>query len=527
MKPTQKRCANNRLGHAEFGLANLSAAKSANGIVHRCLTGFIALTLSSCVSDPPGAPLVESAPPANTGLSPDAGRTDPERTDPERPVSVRTYAFNDGPDLNPHKGWSTVRKNNWPESTVGFQYLSWREFEPKQDQFDFAKVEELINRPGTAGRHFTMRLYCDWKSNSEQSECPDWLYTDVGVKRIRSNGTSVTDYNDPKYVLEAVQAIQALAKQYDSDPRVHAFQLGVLGFFGEWHTSGLDPKGFYTISDATKNAILTAYKTSFTKAPLQGRYPWREPLLSSGGIGFHNDYFVPNNKHSDSFDQALEDGGQWRNGPIGGEVPPRDTEQIKAAEREALFNTPAGTNMIATGRYSTMDPGSYRVEVGGLHYAGYMRLHRAMGYNFQIQNATFPGSVLAATMPVTILAKNIGVAPFYYPWTTQIALLNAQGQPVAQGNADHQLMTTMPGTSFTLSQRLNLAGVLAGKYRVAIRIIQPGADLPKASPWKLTARNTYILFANEVPTVDGSWASNNSLQGGWSILGAVTVGAAK
>jgi hypothetical protein len=163
MKTTERRYVNNRFGHAEFGLTNLRATKGTSGIVQRFLTGAIAFILSSCVSDPTDAPLVESTPPANPSLSPDTGRTD----------TVRTYAFNDGPNVNPHKGWSTVRKNNWSESTVGFQYLSWREFEPKQNQFDFAKVEELINRPGTAGRHFTMRLYCDWKSNSEQSECPD------------------------------------------------------------------------------------------------------------------------------------------------------------------------------------------------------------------------------------------------------------------------------------------------------------------------------------------------------------------
>ena len=487
---------------------------------HRLFPGVIALMLSSCVSsDPPIAPVVESTPSANSSLSPDASLS---------PEAVRTYAFafNDGPSVNPHKGWSTVRKNDWPESTVGFQYLTWREFEPKQNQFDFAKVEELLNRPGTAGRHFTMRLYCDWKSTSKETECPDWLYKDVGVKRISRNGTSVTDYNDPKYVSEAVQAIQKLAERYDGDPRVHAFQLGVLGFFGEWHTSGLNPKKFYEITDDTKKKILTAYKTSFTKAPLQGRYPWKEPLLSSGGIGFHNDYFVPNNKHSDSFDQALDSGGQWRNGPIGGEVPPRDSEQTKADERKLLFNTSAGTDMIAKGRYSTMDPGSYRIENGQPNYAAYMRLSRAMGYNFQIQNATFADSVSAATtLPVTVLAKNIGVAPFYYPWITQIALLDDQGQPVAQGNADYKLKTAMPGIAFTLSQQLKLAGVRPGKYRVGIRIIQPGADLPNS--WKLTARNTYILFANDVPTVDGSWAGDHSLKGGWSILGAVSVGAVK
>ena len=35
-----------------------------------------------------------------------------------------------------------------------------------------------------------------------------------------------------------------------------------------------------------------------------GRYPWIEPLKSTGNIGFHNDYFGPV-PHSDEFDEAV------------------------------------------------------------------------------------------------------------------------------------------------------------------------------------------------------------------------------
>ena len=53
-----------------------------------------------------------------------------------------------------------------------------------------------------------------------------------------------------------------------------------------------------------------------------GRYPWREPLKSTGDIGFHNDYFGPV-PHSNEFDEAIFDGNKWIEGPIGGEYPPQ------------------------------------------------------------------------------------------------------------------------------------------------------------------------------------------------------------
>jgi hypothetical protein len=63
----------------------------------------------------------------------------------------------------------------------------------------------------------------------------------------------------------------------------------------------------------------------------------------------------------------------------------------------------------------------------------------------------------------------------------------------------------------------------SGVYKLAIRIIQPDADQAKDSVWKLDARNTYILFSNELPVIAGAWGSDNALIGGWSLLGEVTV----
>jgi len=451
--------------------------------------------------------------------------TAPTATVPTNTVVAHTYPKNSGPAVNPHKGWNSGWWNNFPESTVGFQYVSWGDFEPRQGEFDFAKVEAILGRPGSVGRHFILRLYGDWAPSDVNSNCPDWLFSQLGVKRLRGdNGSYITDYNDPNYVSEAVKAIQALAQRYNDDPRVHAFELGLLGYWGEWHTSGFSSGGVgYAISDTAKNAVISAYKTYFTKVQIQGRYPWREPLKSAGGMGFHNDYFVPNNGHSDEFDTALNTGGQWLNGPIGGEAPPRDASVV-AAERQALFATAKGDSMITTGRYSTMQPGAYRVTQGDAYYDAYLQLHRKMGYNFQIESANFPDSAsTTAAMPVQLLAKNTGVAPFYWDWTSQFALLNSQDEPVSQAVAEYRLSTVKPGDAFTLSSQLNPSGLAPGSYRLAVRLFQPGADQPKAQSWPLTARNTYILFANDLPTVDGNWASNQALKGGWSVLGTVTL----
>ncbi|MDY7575791.1 DUF4832 domain-containing protein [Actimicrobium sp. CCI2.3] len=439
-------------------------------------------------------------------------------------VVAHTYTKNDGPPKNPHKGWNSGNDYADNDATVGGQYLKWKDFEPNAGEFNFNVVEEVLNKEGTRGKHFTLRVFCDWDANDPTPAGPTWLYSEGVKKIIGADKTSITDYNDPIFVKEAVKAIEALGSRYDGDPRVHAFQLGFLGFWGEWHSVWFHyPDGTgYTIALETQNAIINAFKKYFPKSNLQGRYPWREPLKSTGGIGFHNDAFVPNTEHSDEFDKALRDGGQWKNGPIGGETPPRSATE-RAADMIAMHTTPKGPSMIATGHYSTM-AGGYKEPMGDPYYESSMRLNKMMGYNFQIASANFADTVSTTdTMSIQLMASNIGVAPTYHAWQVQFALLNGKDEPVVQAPADFRLATVLPGTSFSLSANLLPGSVTPGNYRLAVRVIQTDADLAKASPWKLDARNTYILFANDLPIVDGSWRADNALQGGWSVLGSISL----
>jgi hypothetical protein len=202
-------------------------------------------------------------------------------------------------------------------------------------------------------------------------------------------------------------------------------------------------------------------------------------------------------------------------------VPPRKSTEA-AAEKAALFATSTGQTMIETGHYSTMAPGAYRVTAGDAYYADYMRLHRLMGYNFRIDQAVFADAVDATqSLAVRLDARNVGVARLYRPWSAQFALLDAQGRPVVQSDAPVDLTAVGPGGTFSLAATLNRTGLAAGSYRLAVRLLQPGAGAAKPKPWGLDARNAYIVFANELPVLDGQWSADNALVGGWSVLGTV------
>ncbi|MFD2564759.1 DUF4832 domain-containing protein [Aquimarina rubra] len=435
-----------------------------------------------------------------------------------------TYIKTDGPDKNPLKGWNSGWWDSYDVASVGFQYLKWKDFEPTNDNFNYDAVEDVINRPGSKGRHVILRLYADWFGSEQTSDAgPAWLYNDLGVARLQYGGKYITDYNNSNYISQAIEAIEALATRYNNDPRIYAIQLGVLGYWGEWHTFSYDDPNF-DISETAKTQIISAYKSNFSNKQLMGRYPWRDPLSSIGGIGFHNDFFVPNNGHSDEFDDAIDQGSKWRQGPVGGEVPPIDDSE---GFMTALYETSTGMSMIETGHYSTMKVGSDERpcanDPNGSRCSGFMAMHRKMGYNFQIESALFSESLdNSDNLSIDITISNIGVAPIYYDWNIQFALIDQNNQPTRIFDTTYDLTSILDNTSqtITLSSPLNVS---IGDYRLAVRFIQPGADTPKNEPWGLDARNTYILFSNEMAVIDGQWDANNALVGGWSILGDVTV----
>lgn len=472
---------------------------------------------------------------------------------------------NTGPDKNPMKGWSdgwNRTSQNRTETSVGFQYIPWWKIEPVDDQYDKAAVENILDQHGTTGRHIIIRVHCDWAGEHEYSGgdnsnngrsrgCPEWIYTDKGVAhiegeeqtRVLDSGAvetytrNITDVNDPVYIEESAELIAKLAEFYKDDPRLYAVELGFLGYWGEWHTFGVNlnpnpPAGSdyiaddvnsvnnYIIKDSSRQAILDASQFHFSTSLLMGRYPYIDFFQDVSDVGYHNDFFIPNDNLR--FENAVADDERWKQGTIGGEAPPEFFKDNSTAADE-VFTTPKGMEMIETGHYSTMLLNGTPEDSS--HIEGYMDLHRKMGYNYQIDSALFPERLKQGEpFNITLSLDNIGVAPFYYDWTIQYALLNSNNQVVKTVEAlNYDLREMMPDSMTDINGLIRTANVAEGEFKIGVRIIQPSSQDAKAEQWKLLARNTYIVFSNDIPVVDGVWNANNELVGGWSILGSVTL----
>ena len=309
------------------------------------------------------------------------------------------------------------------------------------------------------------------------------------------------------------------------------FKLAFFGFWGEWHTalSKLDQNVIYptnefndtytiAIATANRDRIRDTYLSAFSNTKFMARYPWDSTFNTVVDIGFHNDFFMPEDGGSLRFDETVSLSGRWMYDPIGGEAP----SEFEQSEIEVVFGTSRGKEMIRAGHCSTMQLD----KPDDAHYLEqYMVLHRVMGCNFQIDHALFPVRVSkSSSFVITLSLANIEVAPFYHSWRVECSLLDVNDEPVVVIEANNcDLNQIQPEKKANIHGQLSTHTLERGNYRVGVRLIQPDAQLTKSQQWGLLARNTYIVLSNDLPVIEGQWNNANALTGGWAILDNVMV----
>lgn len=446
----------------------------------------------------------------------------------EEDIVTTRPAENAGPPINPLKGFNS----GWwrPDdhyASVGFQYIHWGEFEPNDDDFRQEYVESVLDRAGSKDRHFILQFVVDWAGNENVDENyvgPDWLLERVGEHRgtsdledPNSRPMRATRYDDPVFIAEATEAIRKLFELYREDERNFVIQVGVLGFWGEWHTF---PRLDWSPTKFTKHAILDAYMKSLGSDSLtQVRYP-NEPLnVPQARMGYTNGSATLTD-HGYEFGDAVMKGELWKQGPIGGEWPPN----VEQKHWKRFFQTEEGEFFINQARYSTMMVPEHKEIVEQLPEwtadGLFMKMHRLMGYNFQAKAVHHLAKLGGKGQTlVEVDLHNAGIAPFYKNWQVQLAIINAETSEVVELiEADTDLRTLGPGETTRLAGHSKAKLNPAVSYQIGLRILQPGADKEKSAAWKLNARYAYVVLANDIQVIEGSWNESHALEGGWNIL---------
>ena len=391
--------------------------------------------------------------------------------------------------LVPYKG--DVR-DRFPHS-MEFQYLPLSALVVGKERYDWSPLENLLNEIAGRGHCAVFRVFLEYPG--QKNAIPRYL-VESGLKVVRWLNTNTQplppteietpDYSDPRLRDALKSFIAALGSRYDNDPRIGFITAGLLGTWGEWHDY---PRNELFASLAVQDEVMTAYETAFRKTPILLRYP-----AGPGGsghapnaarrFGYHDDSFawatLDTGKPSDSwfYLPALKSAGRdalekWKRFPIGGEIRPEAWGKV--------FDTDPGDAQIQNFRacvaqtHATwlMDSGMFAKRQSDARIQRATAEVQRMGYEFHIADvATEP--IRAGKLPIAVSVENRGVAPFYYDWPIEFALL-AEGKKIARvWKGQGKLVGRLPGRASPVwAETLDLSGIVPGRYRLLVRAVNP------------------------------------------------------
>lgn len=405
-----------------------------------------------------------------------------------------------GPLDNPLKGWCPYTNAGGirqPYSMV-FQYVSWRELEPTENDFQFEQWEKRWDGRWGTDKHVIFRVYVDYPS--KPSGLPDWL-REAGVKETRytdHGGGMAPDYNDPRMLASMERLIAALGKRYNDHPRVAFIQIGLLGFWGEWHTY---PRNELYATPATEQRIIDAYRKAFPNKLLMVRYA-REYAGKQDWIGFHDDMFPEDTDNGKDwgFLAGLRREGRaenWKRAVVGGEMVPGKAPQWLGDDYSTTLEMLERAHFTWVGPYCP----ALTIPKDKAFKERSEELVRKMGYEFQINEVRYVSRVTAQKPTrISLDGVNQGVAPFYYPWSVEWSLIDTSGKLVAIQKTDWDIRKWQPG-EFSESAELSW-DVPPGTYFLCLGIRDPWKDRPA------------IYFANDLLWLDR-----------WAIISKVNVAA--
>jgi len=381
---------------------------------------------------------------------------------------------------------------------MAFFNVSWRELEPTSGDYRFATWEsQKWNAPQAQGKHIVMRLYLDYPDLP--TGIPQWII-DRGAA-MRPYDTSIgrglaPDYDDPRLLNPLLSFIQAFGARYNRNPRVAFVQLGMLGFWGEWHTW---PVEHLFPSEATQRAVVNAYRQAFPDKILLARYPY--PATSTPWLGYHDDMFPADTDYWNGegeewyFLPKLRQAGRegnWRIAAIGGEMVPNQGRHYLSTEWARTLEMTRRAHLSWLGPYAPI----LETDLSASELENARTLVRTMGYQYRLLQARW--SIRQSRLRLEVRGVNEGVAPFYYPWQVRLALIRRTDGSVVHGapltNVD--IRTWQPGP-FNFRAELSLS-VPRNVYHLALGIIDPWRNRPA------------IKFANRLQVING-----------WNVLGTV------
>jgi hypothetical protein len=395
---------------------------------------------------------------------------------------------------NPLKGlvpYSGDVREKFPHS-MEFNYLAVSAVVIGTDEYDWKPFEKLLNDIAGRGHQAVVRFFLEYPGKKEG--IPQYLvknglkvhtYLNTNTQPLPPSEVNTPDYADANLRKMLKAFIAEFGRRYDGDARLGCITAGLLGTWGEWHDY---PREELYASKDVEIEVMDAYAAAFKSTPVLLRYPagkdhYAHAPNAARPFGYHDDSFawatLDTGKKNDAwfFMPAMKAAGKkalekWKTQPIGGEIRPEAWGKV--------FDEIPGMKEIQNFRQCVaethatwmMDSGMFEKRQSPERIKRAEEEVRRMGYEFHIRAVTL--NVVGRKLSMKTEIENRGVAPFYFDWRPEFALLAADKTIAKTFAGTGKLTGLLPGDApREWADELDATAVAPGKYKVLLRVANP------------------------------------------------------
>jgi hypothetical protein len=152
--------------------------------------------------------------------------------------------------------------------------------------FNWTVLDNALSGSASRFAHAAVRFILDFPGWGLM--VPQYLI-DAGIELRWDNGMTSPYYGDPKLLQALEQFVTRFGRRYDGDPRLGFVQVGLLGYWGEWHTWGTSQD---LIPAESVDSLIQWFAAAFKTTQIQTR--WAHALAYAAGFGRHDDSFAFN-----------------------------------------------------------------------------------------------------------------------------------------------------------------------------------------------------------------------------------------
>ncbi len=360
----------------------------------------------------------------------------------------------------------------YPDTTVAYIRILWKEFEPKRGEYNYAIVEDILARAKAKGQTVMFRLMPH--STCARDDVPEWLKEMMPCPE-RPDGMRVKDSpTDPRYLKLFGQAIEKIGERFDKDKTLDCVDVSLGGAWGEGH------QGF---PEEDEKALMDIYVRVFPNTKLLGQCSntsMLNYLYEKRPIGWRSDG-TGNPKHTHiwfpSYYPEVKN-EHWKTAPISFESYWWISEWYRQG-----WDIDEIIEFTLSHHISTFNTKSFPIQFEWKEKIEYWLTK--MGYRFVLQELQYPEKVKAGEkVTLTLKVENKGVAPIYNALPLTLRLKGEKKTFELQTDID--IRKWLPGQHV---EEINVdvpSNLPSGGYQLQMRI--GGGNLP----WVQLASDTQM-----------------------------------